>query len=67
MKCPNCKKKIGLITFNCKYCNSKLCLECRDIVVHKCFKLEDCKKSKIIELKKKLYSEQIIRQKIIKI
>ena len=67
MKCPNRKKRIGLVTFNCKYCNLELCLACRDMSVHKCSKLEDCKKSEISDLKRKLDSEQIISQKMIKI
>jgi len=67
MKCPNCKKKCGLMTHNCKYCNLELCMLCRDINLHNCSKYNDCKAMKLKELKDKLDSEKVIGQKIIKI
>ncbi len=67
MKCPNCKKKCGLMTHNCRYCNLELCILCRDINVHNCKRLDDCKKRKLSELENKLNSEKVVSQKIIKI
>lgn len=66
-KCLNCKKKIGLLGFECKYCNKEFCSSCRYIIVHNCKGLENCKKEKISELKDKLDSQKIIISKLIKI
>lgn len=66
-KCLNCKKKVGLLTFDCKYCYKKFCSSCRDMTIHKCKGLDDCKKRKLSELKNKLNSEKVLGEKIIKI
>ena len=46
MKCQFCKKKIGLLTFDCNYCNKSFCSKCRDVLSHECSNMEDCKKRK---------------------
>ena len=66
-KCTNCRKKIGLLTFDCKYCNGDFCSSCRDMNVHKCKGLDDCKKRKLSELENKLNSEKVESEKLIKI
>lgn len=66
-RCPNCNKKTGLLKFDCKYCNIDFCVNCRDIIIHNCNNLDDCKKTKKNELEKKLLSEKVKPQKIIEI
>lgn len=34
-RCPNCQKKMKLMTFSCK-CNIDFCINCRDPSVHNC-------------------------------
>ena len=35
MKCFNCKKKLGLLKFDCK-CENKFCANCVQPEIHKC-------------------------------
>ena len=65
MKCKFCKKKIGLLTFDCNYCNKSFCSKCRDVSSHKCPNIDDCKKRKRDELENKLYSEKVVKNKLI--
>ena len=66
-RCPNCNKKTGLLTYDCKFCNKDYCISCRDVIVHRCENAQDCKRMKREQLKDKLNSERIISEKVIKI
>ena len=65
MKCQFCKKKTGLLIFDCNYCNKSFCSKCRDVLSHKCSNIDDCKKRKKDELKERLISEKVVKSKLI--
>ena len=35
-RCECCKKKVGSVQFDCKYCPLTLCIKCRNFEVHAC-------------------------------
>jgi hypothetical protein len=66
MRCYNCNKKKAIL-LDCKYCYNGFCSSCIEIIKHSCPNIEDCRKRKRDELKKKLYSEKCVDSKVIKI
>ena len=36
MRCPQCKKKAGIMTLDCKYCQTSFCTSCIALEKHEC-------------------------------
>lgn len=36
MKCPSCKRKMGIVSIACKYCTGKYCTSCINLEKHSC-------------------------------
>ena len=36
MKCPSCKKKMGIVSITCKYCKHNYCTTCINLEKHSC-------------------------------
>ena len=36
MKCQKCKRKCGIMTIDCKYCQGKYCTTCITMETHQC-------------------------------
>ncbi len=66
MRCKNCRKKKSIL-LECKYCNIGFCSGCIELEIHKCKKIDECRKRKRETLETKLLSEKTIQNKIIKI
>lgn len=66
MKCKNCRKKKSIL-LDCNYCNIGFCGRCIELEIHKCKKIDECRKRKRDTLETKLLSEQTLKSKIIKI
>jgi AN1-type zinc finger protein 5/6 len=64
LKCFNCKKKVGLINFNCR-CEHIYCQKCRLPETHNCELLNEFKSLGKERLKNNL--QKIVAEKIIKI
>ena len=61
MKCHYCKKKIGIIEFDCKCCN-KFCGKCRHPESHSCtFDFKSEQKKKLTKELIKIGPEKIIK------
>jgi hypothetical protein len=66
MKCNNCRKKKSIL-LECKYCNIAFCSACIELDIHKCKKINECRKRKRETLENKLLSEKSVINKVIKI
>jgi hypothetical protein len=65
-KCPNCKKKMNLSNESyCNWCETKYCIACRHLEIHKCKEIEAYKQSDKLNLEKKLVKTEGV--KIVKI
>lgn len=36
MRCAHCKKKVGIMTLDCKYCQTSFCTSCISLEKHGC-------------------------------
>ncbi len=41
MRCQCCRKKVGIMTLDCKCCGKKFCTKCITLEVHECEGIED--------------------------
>ncbi len=61
MRCSCCKKKVGIMSLNCKYCQASFCTSCIALEKHECRGIEKYKSEnkKILEerLKSATYSK----------
>jgi hypothetical protein len=65
-KCPNCKKKMTIANESyCNWCETKYCIACRHLEIHKCDKIDVYRNTEKLNLEKKLVKTDDI--KIIKI
>jgi len=43
MKCSYCKKKVGIMAIECKYCQNSFCTSCITLENHECKGIEEYK------------------------
>lgn len=53
-RCECCKKKVGSVQFDCKYCLLTLCIKCRHFEVHACKGISSKREDDLKMLDKKL-------------
>ena len=63
----DCKKKVGLIGLECKYCLKMFCCNHITPEIHQCEKIDEMKEVKNEELNNKLMSQKTVANKIISI
>lgn len=56
MKCSHCKKKVGLMTLECKYCQTSFCTSCIALEKHECKRIDKYKTENKQMLEEKLKS-----------
>ena len=56
MKCSHCKKKVGLMTLECKYCQTSFCTSCIALEKHGCKGIDKYKTENKQMLEEKLKS-----------
>ena len=62
-RCSFCKKKQQLI-LACKFCLKDVCTRCIQIEMHECVNMSKCVELQKLQLKNKLYNEQVVKLKI---
>lgn len=63
-KCKNCNSKINITNqLHCKWCNTLYCIRCRNVEIHNCTGLTDCKLQYKNELKKMLMTHKSNKRK----
>jgi len=67
MKCQSCKKKCGICTFKCKYCDNNFCTSCRMPEIHKCENMESCKQEQTDRLKFRLMKDKTTADKLVRL